>query len=321
MKKRVLLPLLFLPLIAALIIFFVNQEPVPQNNFVVGIVNPNPGSKGLQETFINDLQKYALQEKWQLTFFKCENKKILDDDLKNLVSQNPDLIFTVTTPGTTKTLKALSGKDIPVVSILFDPVRSGIIKSIPQPGGNITGIQLRGSVPKALEWLLTISPETKNIFVPIKFDTKSAKMSLGDLKKAANSLGVLLNVAEVNTKKELITALDLIPEETDAIFLLNSIFVSTHAKTIAEAAIQKKLPTAASIGKDKEGILLTYSTQHELSGKQASRLGYQLLKGQNPAEIPAELADFILVVNLKTADKMGFTISDNILAQADKVIR
>ena len=146
-------------------------------------------------------------------------------------------------------------------------------------------------------------------------------MSLGDLKKTAKPLGIQVTVAELNTREELDGALGSIPAEVDAIFLVNSIFISTHSKEIAEAAIKKKLPTAASMGKCEEGIMLSYSTRHNQSGRQASRLAYQILQGENPGDIPAEIADFYLCVNLPTAEKIGMNISNNTLAQADEIIR
>lgn len=309
-------------LVAAGSIFFLKPPPEQQlKKLTIGVINPNPGSSGLYEVFIDELQKYALQEGWQLTFIICDKKESFDADLNTLAAQNPDLIVTITTPGTEKAQKAFAGKNVPGIFILFDPVSVGVISNLARPGGNFTGIQLRGSVPKALEWLLEISPDIKNIFVPVKFDTDSAQMSLGDLKKAANSLGVELHIAEVDSKKELAAALESIPEETDAIFLLNSMLISTSAPMIVQAAIGKKLPTAASIGKDEEGVLLTYSTQHALVGKEASRLAHLILLGQSPAEIPAEISDFQLIINLTTAEKIGLKIPDSILTQADKILR
>lgn len=321
MKKRVWAILLILPLLTAAIVLYVNHEPVSQKSFVIGIVNPNPGSKGMHETFIDELQKISLQENWQLSFVKCENKETLDADLEKLVTVNPDLLLTITTPGTKKTQKAFAGKNIPTLFIMFDPLKAGVVDNLSQPGGNVTGIKLRGSVPKVLEWLLEINPEVKNIFVPVKFDTKAATMSLDDLKKAAKSLDVRLKVAEVNTKEQLDEALEAIPPEIDAIFLLHSVFVSTHAQEIAQAAISKKLLTAAAISKDQEGVLLSYSNKFELTGKQASRMGHLILQGHNPADMPVEVADFYFVINLKTAEEIGLQLSDSILAQADDVVR
>ena len=59
-----------------------------------------------------------------------------------------------------------------------DPVASGIINSLAKPGNNLTGVQIRGSIPKTVEWMLKVSPAIKHFFVPIKYDTKAAEQSL-----------------------------------------------------------------------------------------------------------------------------------------------
>lgn len=321
MKKRILLILFLLPLAAAFILYFLGVESVPKKNFVVGIINPNPGARQMQSAFMKEISTQTWKQGVQLKFVVCNQKESLKSDLDKLALQLPDLLFAVTTPGTKTAREVFSGKNVPGVFILFDPVQAGIIKKLSYPAGNFTGVKLRGNVPKALEWLLTIDPEIENIFVPIKFDTPAAKMSLEDLEKAAKMLGVGLEIAKVGTRKELDMILGSIPEDVDAIFLLNSIFISTHASRIAQEATRRKLPTGASIDKAQEGVLLTYSTKHESNGKQAARLAYLLLQGQNSAEIPTEIADYYFTINLKTAEQIELLLSDNILVQADEVIR
>jgi putative ABC transport system substrate-binding protein len=302
-------------------IFFLNGDnEQKQKKFFIGLINPNPGSQGLNEFFVDGLKKYSSKDNWKLTFQNCDNRETFAEDLKKLTASRPDLIFTVTTPGTKKAFTAFQELKTPGIFVLFDPVAAGIIKSLPHPGGNFTGVQLRGGVPKALEWLLTVKPGIKHIYVPVRFDTDAAKMSLADLKKAAANAGVKVTVDELQSKKELDTALHSIPDDIDAIFLLNSILISTNAKNIAEAGIQKKLPTAASIGKCGEGVLLSYSTRHAQSGRQASRLAYLVLRGEYPGNIPTEIADFFLCTNLQTAEKIGIKISDSVLTQSDELI-
>lgn len=322
MKKNIIwLSVALLVTGTAIVIFLLNSEPGEKRNFTIGIINPNPGSKRLNNFFGEGLQERSRKEDWHLTFHRCENRETLDADLHNLVARRPDLIFTVTTPGTKKAIDAFSQTNTPGIFILFDPVAAGLIKTLASPGGNFTGIQLRGGILKALEWLLTIAPETKNIYVPIRYDTEAAKMSLADLKTAAAAAGVKITVVELQSKKELTEDLQALPDDIDAIFLLNSILISTHTGVITQAAIQKRLPTAATIGKCEEGVLLSYSTRHAESGRQASRLAYLVLQGEHPGNIPAEIADFFLCVNLQTAERIGMKFTDSVLSQSDEVVR
>lgn len=298
-------------------------KPAEQKSFTVGILNPNPGTRDIVRGFIEGLKKSSEAKGYHINFIesKCESPRDIDTTLKSLLENNLDLLFTVTTPATKKTKKITADKNIPIIFAMYDPVGSGIIKTLFMPGGNYTGIQIRGSAPKGLEWLLTLAPEIKNIHVPIKFDTKAAKQSLVDLRDTAESMGIKLTTTELNTQEELDTALTSIPEDVDAIFLLHSILTSTNAKKIVDVAIKRKLPTAASTNISNKGVLISFGIDRRGVGKQAARLAHMVLQGESAGNIPAEIADFSLVLNLQTATKIGITITDDILVQADNIIR
>ena len=129
-----------------------------------------------------------------------------------MIENNVDLVFTVTTPATKKAYSVLKQKGIPVVFSLYDPVSGGVIKSLTNPGENITGVQIRGSVSKALDWLLRFSPEIKNIFVPVKFDSPATKLSLSDLQKAADIKGITLFVHELSSSADIKKAFENNPD-------------------------------------------------------------------------------------------------------------
>ena len=315
-----------LVVMAVLIVVHLNNsctKPPERKSFTVGILNPNPGAWDICRSFMEGL-KESTEAKGNTVYFiesKCKSPRDIDSALQALLEKNPDMIFTVTTPATKKAKEITKGTNIPVIFAMYDPVGSGVIKSLPQPGGNYTGIQIRGSTPKGLEWLLTLAPEINHIFVPIKFDTKAARQSLIDLRNTAESIGIKLTTTETNTQEELDEALASIPEDVDALFLLHSIFTSANAKKIADEAINRKLPTAASSVLSSEGVLVSFGIDHSRIGKQAARLAHMVLQGESAGHIPSELADFSLDFNLQTAAKIGLTITDDIIVQADNIIR
>ena len=160
------------------------QPPVHKKNYLIGIVNPNQGSREMNRGFKEGLAQNGYIEGENTTFITSTSSFELDQAIQDMIARNVDLIFAVTTPAAQKAKEATQGKNIPVVFAIQDPVASGLVKSLANPEGNLTGIQIRGSVPKALEWMLNVSPGIKNIFVPIKFDTKAARQSLEDLRAA-----------------------------------------------------------------------------------------------------------------------------------------
>ncbi|MEN8142323.1 MAG: ABC transporter substrate-binding protein [Thermodesulfobacteriota bacterium] len=321
MKKNLGIFLLAVLILAGGIIFFTACEPESKKKFTIGVVNPNPGTAAVHDAFIDTLQEAAEKEGWILSFIICKEKKKVDTDIKEMVLRQVDMIFSITTPATKKVKKAIAGKGVPAVFAVHDPVKSGIIESMQRPGGDLTGVKICGSIPKALDWLLAIVPDTSHIYVPIRLDTKAAQQSLDGLQQIARSLDIHLTVVEVNDEAELDKALLLIPADVDAIFMLHSMLISTHAQKIAEMANAKKIPTAAAIGKCQQGALISFSPELPKIGKQASRIALQVLKGEAVGDIPAEIAEFELGINLQSAEKLGIEVPNNILISADYIIR
>lgn len=314
---------LFLPmfLLIGAVTSCTTSQPETKTHFTIGVVNPNPGTKMIHRSFIESMQAAATQKGWQLSFTVCDEKENMDAAIQKLVDRHVDMIFSVTTPATKKVQKAIAGTGIAGVFAIHDPIQAGVVESLRHPGGNLTGIQIRGSVPKAIEWLLTIAPNTQHIYMPIRLDTKAAQQSMEDLQQTVRSLGLSLAVAKVNNEAELEQALHAIPSDTDAIFILHSILISTHAPRIVEIANAKKIVTAAAIGKSREGVIISFSPELSKIGSQASRLGIQVLKGEKVGDIPSEIADFTLGINLQSANQVGIEIPNNTLLLADYIVR
>jgi putative tryptophan/tyrosine transport system substrate-binding protein len=292
--------------------------------YVIGFVNPNPGEKEGAQGFLNNMPKYGYVEGKNVTYIKCEtqDKKIIDAAIKDMVKKKVDLIFAMTTPATQMAKKYTEGTNIPVVFVLYDAVTTGAAKSLIEPGGNLTGVQLRGSTEKSLGWLLAIAPHTKHIYVPIAFDTGAAKQSLGDLKQAAAKLDLKLTVSEVATVEALNASLSLMPKDIDAVFILHTWLVGSHLDEIIEKAIERKIPVISAGHVDyKDGLVMSYGPIDDFSGAQAARLADNILRGTHPRDLPTETARFFLGFNLKTAKAAGLEIPKDILQQADFISR
>jgi ABC-type uncharacterized transport system substrate-binding protein len=120
-----------------------------------------------------------------------ENKETMDSDIISMAAKNVDLIFTVTTPAARAAQKVCEGTRIPIVFVMYDPIESGVVKSLRDHGGNITGIKIRGSTPKALERLLQIDPNIKHIYIPVALTQKPLNRAL---KIKTSSLAETLNL-------------------------------------------------------------------------------------------------------------------------------
>ncbi|MDH4230805.1 MAG: ABC transporter substrate-binding protein, partial [Nitrospirota bacterium] len=292
--------------------------------YVIGFVNPNPGEKEGAQGFLKNMPKHGYIEGKNVTYIRCETQdiEIIDAAVKDMVNKKVDLIFTMTTPAAKIAKERTAGTNIPVVFVGYDPVASGVARSLVSPGGNLTGIQLSGSTEKLFEWLLATAPHTKNIFVPITFDTDAAKYSLEALKQAAAKLNLNLTISEVSTVEELHASLSSMPENTDAIFILHSWLVGSHLNAVIDKAIERKIP-AVSAGHVSyyDGVVMSYGPIDDSAGAQAARLADKILRGTSTRDLPVETAGFFLGINLKTAKAIGLEIPNDVLQQAAFIIR
>ena len=309
--------------ISALILFTLTGCDNPKV-YKIGIVNAVPAHEAIVAGFKSGLAKSGFIDGKNITYQYSETipSEQIDAVLHDLVRKNVDLIFVVTTPVARKAKEIVMGTKIPVVfaPVLY-PVESGLVESLIHPGGNFTGIQAGGSIAKALEWHKAAVPGSKNLFVPYKFGDEVAEQSLAELKDANELLDVKLVLREVRSQRELEAALDNIPREADSIWLLNSSFLISNVDLFVKSAIKHKLPLSSGTSQYRAGALVTYGQKPFSTGEQAARLAQRILDGVPPSELPVEISEFYLGVNLRTARAIGISISDSILLQADDIAR
>lgn len=297
-------------------------EERPLKKYTVGIINPNSNLDPLVTGFKEGMTAYGYVEGENIEYIDVNNAADIDSAFKNFKNINTDLVLTVTTPPTKKAVNALKGTGIPVVfGTSFDPVRGGIVRSLTNQEGNVTGIKVGGNMSKVLEWLLAVSPDIKRVFVPVKFDTSAAKLSLEDLGKAADKLNIDLVISEVETLADLQNALTSMPEDINAVIIVHSIFVVTQFDTILTEAMKRNIPTGSGPRLSARGAIISYGQRQIHSGKRISRLVHKVLQGAPASSIPVELADFFLGINLKTAREIGIEVPRDILDQADFIVR
>lgn len=248
----------------------------------------------------------------------------LDSVAQGLVAANVDLILSVTTMATKAVKKATAGSDLPVVFVpLTDPVGAGIVHSLRQPGGNMTGVTFGSQEGRRLEWLIQMVPDIKNLYVPYNPEDQSALLSLRTAREVAAKTNVELMTRKIRNPEELKNAIKNIPAQADAVFLLPDSLISAHLYDLIEAATGQKLPVSGAnidVVKTHE-VLTSFGCDLILMGKQAARLTDQIFRGIKPADLPVESAEYNLAINLKVAKAIGLDIPDKILRLANIIVR
>ncbi|GLR83471.1 ABC transporter substrate-binding protein [Bradyrhizobium iriomotense] len=236
-----------------------------------------------------------------------------------------DIIAASTTPATQAAKKIT--RTIPIVMIaLGDPVETGLVDSLAQPGGNVTGMSMMASevAAKRLELLKEAVPEISRMLVLSYLADPIAPLQVKALEKAAHSLGVTLQIQDVRTADDLTAAFDAGARERAEGLLTTaeSIFVAQRAR-VSELAARYRLPAMYpyTIQVADAGGLMAYDIDYADLERRAATYVDKILKGAKPSDLPVQQpTKFALVINLKTAKALGLTIPDSFLRRADQVI-
>jgi ABC-type uncharacterized transport system substrate-binding protein len=217
---------------------------------------------------------------------------------------------------------------IPIVMIRGgDPVGSGFVVSLARPGGNITGLAtLRPELSgKRVELLNEIIPKLSRVAIFASSRSADYALVLKEVGIAAGSLGVKLQSLNILSSQDFETAFqEAAKARADAIlFRVPGSILSFHRTEIAAVAIKSRLPVLYENAEEVDaGGLMSYGVNANDLYRRAGTYVDKIFKGAKPADLPVEQpTKFELVVNLKTAKRIGLTIPPNVLARADKVIK
>lgn len=247
-----------------------------------------------------------------------------DAEAKRLVEQNVDLIFTIGTLPTKAAKSAVEGTDIPVVfDPVINPVEEGVVQSVANPGGNVTGIQVVNRADKALEWALKVMPETQYVYIPYNPDDPFIVMVRQSLFDGIPQQGVeLLPASAVTTPEKMAEAVETLPDDTIIFIGLLSANLEAGLDMLVAQADQYDVPIfATGRGGDTTFPITDYTTTFSGQAEQGAQIVDRIFKGAKPANTPVETAEYYLFVNLKAAQAYGVEVSDDILKQANSITR
>ena len=275
--------------------------------------------RGLSETGYVEDQNVAIEYRWALN----ESSR-LSELAADLVRRRVSAIAAI------GALAALSVRaataTIPIVfTTEIDPVETGLVASLNQPGSNVTGISGMGVelVGKQLGLLHDLMPGATRFAVLVNPINKNAEPIVINLKAAASAFAVQLEVLNATTNREIDTAFaTLVQNRLDAVIVSSvPLFVSRRVQ-LATLATHYALP-AIFTGREyaEAGGLMSYAASRTDEARQAGIYTGRVLKGEKPADLPVMRAvKFEFIINLQTARTLNIDIPAKLLAIADEVI-
>jgi putative ABC transport system substrate-binding protein len=276
--------------------------------------------QGLNEAGYVEGQNVAIEYRWANDQY--DRLAALADDL---VKRRVSVIAATSTPA--NLVAKASTSTIPIVFTAGgDPVRLGLVASLNQPGGNVTGVtQLAVEVvPKRLEVLHELVPAASVMALLVNpTDRTQAEPVSQEAESAARRLGLQLRIVQVSAEHDLEGVFASFSQMTaSALVIGGGAFFNNHTEELAALAILHSVPAIAQYRQFvTAGGLASYGGSITESYRLAGVYTGRILKGEKPADLPVQQATKVdLIINLKTAKALNITVPISLLGRADEVI-
>jgi len=275
--------------------------------------------KGLEETGYREGQNVRIEYRWA----EGQNER-LPELVADLIRHQ---VAVIATPGSANAARAAKSATttIPIVfEAGIDPVATGLVASLSQPNGNVTGVtSLNVEIgQKRLEVMSELLPPATVIAALINPTNAHAETLSRELRAAARTLGLQLHILHASSEPDFtvvfaalaqLRADGLIVNPDPFFFGRQQLVDLTIGRPVATIFFSRDFVVA--------GGLMSYGGSAAESHRQAGVYTGRILNGEKPADLPVmQVSKFELVINLKTAKALGLTIPPSLLARADEVI-
>jgi putative ABC transport system substrate-binding protein len=245
------------------------------------------------------------------------------ENAAELVGLKVDVIVTSTTPPTVAAKQMTT-----VIPIVFaaanDPVGTGLVSSLPHPGGNVTGLanQISDTSGKKLEFLGEIVPGLRRLAVMANGGNPGSMLDMSEAQRTALGLGLEVITSKIGRAEDIAPAFDALRNRVDALYICPDALLNTNRVRISLLAVSARLPTMHGHREYVEaGGLISYGPNLPNLYRRAAEYVDKILRGAKPADIPVEQpTKFEVVVNLTAAKALGIDVPPTLLARADEVI-
>jgi putative ABC transport system substrate-binding protein len=206
-----------------------------------------------------------------------------------------------------------------------DPIALGIVKSLSQPGGNVTGVSsLSVEVSrKRLEFMRELRPGSKVFAVAVNPKSPTATTQLKNLQAAADTLGVEIVVLKASSEPEFESLFTSAQQaKAGGLVFTSDPYFAFRSPQLAALAVRYAVP-AITQSRDfpLAGGLMSYGGDFYQSHRHSGIYAGRILKGEKPSELPVQRVTKVeLFINQKAADALGLSFPPSLLASADRVI-
>ena len=294
----------------------------------IGVLAAGTADEAPNISFFERMREIGYVEGQNVVFerrFAAGRIEVLPSLAAQLIATKPDVIFAPVTPAALAARNAT--KSIPIVfAVSADPIGAGLVASLRQPGGNVTGVTNLNAelAAKRMELLKEAVPKVSRVAVLMNPDNVPDQQQLSALSHVAGKLRLAVVPIVIRRAEDYTRGFTNVnAQRVDAIMTIPSPLNLQFHASIVEFALRSGLPTMDADDRGpRAGALMSYGASWEHNFRQAAQLVDRILKGASPRDLPVEQPTrFQLVINLKTAKALSLGIPQSLLVRADEIIQ
>ena len=288
----------------------------------VGILQlmEHPSLNTIRESIIEGLEEagYVDGENMLIDYQNGQNDMtIMKTAAQTFVANECDVIIAIATPAAQAVLSETT--EIPIVfAAVTDPVDAGLVDSLEQPGGNVTGTSDEVSAEMIMNLAEEITPGFKTIGALYSSGEDNSASVIAGLKAYADAKGLKVVESAVTNSSEVQQAAQYLADKVDVVYSPIDNTVASAMAVATEGFNSQKIPFYVSADSMvADGGLATYGIDYTVLGKETGAMVAQVLGGEDPAGIPVKkMSDMSVYINKSTADAIGVEFPQAVLDRA-----
>ena len=301
----------------------------------IGYLGPSPETapmlvkafqEGLAALGYVEGRNVVIEYRWTNAGTGMNDAGVLLGHARDLVARKVDVVAASIDPAILAARQATDA--VPIVMLnVSDPIELGLVKTLRQPGGNLTGMTRLSPelIGRNLQTLREVAPKASRLGLLVSTSNAMGRAIVAQAQQAARSLGVELRVFDLRSAADMdATFADIKRKGVEALIAADTgggIFFTQRSR-LAELALAQRLPTIfANTEIVEAGGLMAYSPPAPENYRHAAVFIDKILRGTKPGDIPIEQPTKLeLVINLKTAKALNLVLPQSLLIRADRLI-
>ena len=302
------------------------QQPLPAIGYLSSASGAIPNER--VGVFVKALKAAGFEDDRNVTI----QYRFAEGHLEKLAAFAAELVKrqvqVIVVPDSVPTAKAAQAatSTIPIVfGVGDDPVRAGLVASLTNPGGNLTGVTRMNLVlePKRLQILHELVPAARTLALLVNPDNPNAMRSVAAMQEGARSIRIQLTVVSANRQTDLDSAFsEIVSAGAGGVVIApDPLFFLRNAR-LGELALAHRLPAIFEYREfAAAGGLAGYGGNSNDAHRLLAEYAARILNGEKPADLPVQqYSRFELILNLKTAKALGLTVPRHLIGLAHEVI-